>query len=157
MGRPSSLGILSRNTAPNSNVATCNAGNSGISCWTHLDFPSRSMKKFVAVLIVIGFGSLVGWLLLSKGKAPNHGLSSRTPPPGPTAASVAALAQSNARVHQSSPVGQVLSPAGQVPKSQNIREAAQASNVPVNFWGKAVDQDDQPLEGVAVNVSVRQW
>lgn len=34
---------------------------------------------------------------------------------------------------------------------------AEANNVVVNFWGQVVDQDDQPLPGVRVIMSVRKW
>jgi len=35
--------------------------------------------------------------------------------------------------------------------------AAEAMNVVVNFWGQVVDQDDRPLPGVRVIMSVRKW
>lgn len=35
--------------------------------------------------------------------------------------------------------------------------SAQAMNVPVQFWGKILDQDDVPLSGVKVRANVRHW
>lgn len=37
------------------------------------------------------------------------------------------------------------------------KAAAEAKNVTVNFWGQVVDQDNRPLPGVRVVMSVRRW
>src|SRR5436309_14610329 len=37
------------------------------------------------------------------------------------------------------------------------RLAVDAKNVPVNFWGKVVDQDDAPLQEVRISARIRRW
>jgi hypothetical protein len=50
---------------------------------------------------------------------------------------------------------------GQIPaiirRAAQARTALSSKNVPIDFWGKVVDQNDQPLVGVVVKGSVRQW
>lgn len=36
-------------------------------------------------------------------------------------------------------------------RASSIRSAIEGTNVPINFWGKVVDQDKRPLPGVAVS------
>lgn len=42
-------------------------------------------------------------------------------------------------------------------KANQLQAAVAAKNVPVNFWGRVVDQDEQPLAGVRVVMRIRQW
>ncbi|MEI7938270.1 MAG: hypothetical protein WCK27_16390 [Verrucomicrobiota bacterium] len=56
------------------------------------------------------------------------------------------------------PSATTTNPATEEPdKTVQLQAAATAKNVPVNFWGKVVDQDEQPLSGVRVVMRVRQW
>jgi hypothetical protein len=38
-----------------------------------------------------------------------------------------------------------------------LRGIAQRKNVPINFWGKVVDQDNRPLASAKIDVRIRQW
>lgn len=40
---------------------------------------------------------------------------------------------------------------------RQMEASVEAKNIPVNFWGRVVDQDGSPLSKVRVVVSVRQW
>jgi hypothetical protein len=42
-------------------------------------------------------------------------------------------------------------------RAEKMKIAVEAMNVPVVFYGKVVDQDNAPLAGVKVRVSVRNW
>lgn len=42
-------------------------------------------------------------------------------------------------------------------KASLLQTATAAKNVAIDFWGKVVDQDEQPLSGVKVVMRVRQW
>jgi hypothetical protein len=41
------------------------------------------------------------------------------------------------------------------PRAPNIERAAELQNVPINFWGKVIDENDQPLSGVSVEIQTR--
>jgi len=40
---------------------------------------------------------------------------------------------------------------------QSLSNAILDKNVPINFWGKIVDQDENPVSDVKLTMSVRQW
>jgi hypothetical protein len=42
-------------------------------------------------------------------------------------------------------------------RDEAFKVAVAGKNVPINFWGKVVDQDGTPLGGVEVEMSTRQW
>jgi len=42
-------------------------------------------------------------------------------------------------------------------KGEAFHAAVAEKNVPIYFWGKVVDQDDAPLAGVKIQMSIRQW
>lgn len=42
-------------------------------------------------------------------------------------------------------------------KAESLQTATIAKNVPVDFWGRVVDEADQPLSGVKVVMRIRQW
>lgn len=41
--------------------------------------------------------------------------------------------------------------------SRDIHAAVDAKNVPVEFWGKVVDQEDSPIQGVRAKARIRHW
>ncbi len=41
--------------------------------------------------------------------------------------------------------------------SKRVMTAADTTNIPIEFWGRVLDQDGNPLEGVHIMASVRQW
>lgn len=42
-------------------------------------------------------------------------------------------------------------------KPEAFQQTIEQKNSPINFYGKVVDQDGNPVSGVTVNVKVRQW
>ncbi len=47
--------------------------------------------------------------------------------------------------------------AAQNRRAELIRQAGEAKNVPLNFWGRVVDQDDSPLSGTRIELRLRHW
>lgn len=48
------------------------------------------------------------------------------------------------------------SPSAFVGEAQ-MKEIVEAKNVPIDFWGRIIDQDDNPIAGVRVVMRVRHW
>src|SRR5688572_18322503 len=49
----------------------------------------------------------------------------------------------------------VMAQLHRVPRALDIQRAAEFKNVPINCWGKVVDENDQPLSNVSVEMALR--
>ncbi|MDB6109357.1 MAG: hypothetical protein JWR69_1107 [Pedosphaera sp.] len=55
------------------------------------------------------------------------------------------------------PARRVPEPESLVTPEERLRVAIESKNVPVEFWGKVVDQNDTPLAGVKLHSQIRHW
>ena len=121
---------------------------------------AMSRNRQLLILCLVGTAALVLPLsvTLTRHPKPEPALSKLAQPP-PDATPVATqatpqpafpVAADNQPMYQKAPTG------GAVKDPEKVRNAAQAFNVPITFWGKVVDQDSRPLAGVQVRYSVRQ-
>jgi hypothetical protein len=77
--------------------------------------------------------------------------NSRSGDPVPSNVSSSATPPSDARAIADSPTSSPISAV------EAVHRATLEKNVPINFWGKIVDQNDLPLPNVAIRAKARQW
>jgi hypothetical protein len=123
--------------------------------------PARSRIVIVFGLLAPLALLLVVWLFRPQRKSPQHNAETAGP---------ATVTETKGEPARKAPVSTGVVPGGLQPsspttnqaaieeaKATQLQAAAAAKNVPVDFWGKVVDQDGQPLSGVRVIMRVRQW
>lgn len=117
------------------------------------------ISLFVIVLLVVGFL----WLL-HNGERSKSVLSLQTA--NTNAPLVENVVQPNASVQQMDtnanaapmPPGQVTPQvADSASAEEKLRAEIEAKNVPLEFYGRVIDQDSNPLSGVKINARVRHW
>jgi hypothetical protein len=75
---------------------------------------------------------------------------------------VAAATTNSRQSHDSSdsnamPPGSQATVPPQLSRTNQAFTGSNGKNVPINFWGRVVDQDEEPLSGVKVKATIRSW
>ena len=121
-------------------------------------------SRLLVFLAVIGFlvVGLLHWLKRHSQKAGSSpdprseqvSTVRSSPPTGPTNGHWPSPAAIQQGVLPASPVARE---GAAISRAEKLKGAVETMNVPIVFWGKVVDQDDAPLEGVTVRARVRSW
>jgi hypothetical protein len=109
--------------------------------------PTVMKSKVVTIaLLIITAGLVCGILIAVRStKTPN---SQQTPAVNQTEVT---------KRKQKSPYESLKESIPLVKKHERMRKGAEAFNVNIDFWGKIVDENDQPIEGASVSATVREW
>jgi hypothetical protein len=105
------------------------------------------MKKRYLFLAAIALLALLLWWLLRTQRGPSVGKVA--PTADPTSQQSASVAKAPA------PIMPPAAPAPRPDKLEFLRDLAQQSNRPIRFYGKVIDQDENPIPGVKVTLGVR--
>ena len=106
------------------------------------------MKKRGVIISVLALGALLLLWLWWRRPVP---LPDR---PAPTARSSSARPEEKP-VTSASAIATTVPPSEQPSRVEQLREIAQKSNKPIQFYGLVLDQDDNPIPGVKVTLSIR--
>ena len=105
------------------------------------------MKKRTLLLAVIALLALLLWWLLQTQQSPSIGKVAPTAEPTGQ--------QSDGATNATAPSNPTTAPASRPDKLEFLRDLAQQSNRPIRFYGKVIDQDENPILGVKVTLGVR--
>lgn len=123
---------------------------------------SRKLVWITGVLLVASILLMLRWNKAAPQKerveASHQAMDQTSELPQPPAEfhpAITSSAQLGATANPKAPAAPKLSPEER--RMRNLELSANDNNVPINFWGRVVDQDGNPLSGVRVVMSVREW
>ena len=118
----------------------------------------NTTRKIFWALLVLLLAVLVA-VVLHKKQVPKNDVSSVEPTGKSRTDSETAVVPaktSNAQTNTPAPIVTPMKTASpQLSREEQWRMAALASNVPIDFWGKVIDQDGNPLAGVTITADTR--